>query len=304
MADGTGVLVMAYGTPRTLDDVEEYYTDIRHGRPPSREQLEELTDRYRAIGYSPLYEITQAQAKGIEARLEGVKCYLGQKHAPPFIADAMREMADDGVGHAVGLVLAPHYSSMSIGDYERRARRAARDLGWSGELQVIRSWHLEPGYLKFLATEVRACIARMGPGADERAAVLFSAHSLPARILDSGDPYATQLRETAEAVAGRASVARWEVAWQSAGLTSTPWLGPDITEVMRALAETGIRFFVVCPCGFVSDHLEVLYDVDIEAKRVADELDVDLVRTRMPNDDPGFLDMLAGVVRRTLRAAK
>jgi ferrochelatase len=303
VTDGLGVLVMAYGTPRTLDDVQEYYTDIRHGRPPSAQELEELTNRYRAIGYSPLYEITQAQAKGIEARLDDVKCYLGQKHAAPFIDDAVKEMASDEVVRAVGLVLAPHYSSLSVGDYERRARRAAHDEGWSGELHVIGSWHLEPGYVEFLAAEVRRALDSLTPTAGDRVVVVFSAHSLPAKILEAGDPYEEQLRETAHAVGSRAGVSRWQIGWQSAGRPFVPWLGPDIAEIIQTLADSGVKGVVVCPCGFVSDHLEVLYDIDIEAKQVADGLGVELVRTRMPNDDPAFLEMLAAVVRRTLRAA-
>jgi ferrochelatase len=301
VAEQRGVLVMAYGTPRALEDIEAYYTDIRGGRPPPRELLEELTDRYRAIGGSPLLEITEAQARGIEART-GVKTYLGQKHAAPFIADAVETMATDHVEHAVGLVLAPHYSKMSVGDYAARALRAGEKLGWQGRLEVINSWHLATGYIDFLATETLRALDSLSNGARVGAVVVFSAHSLPERILQSGDPYPLQLRETGEAVARRAGLSRWEVGWQSAGRTADPWLGPDVTDVIAELAAAGAPGVVVCPCGFVADHLEVLYDIDIEARAVALSAGVDFARTAMPNDDPVFLDVVAGVVERAFAA--
>ncbi len=297
MSDRRAVIVMAYGTPRDLDDVEAYYTDIRRGRPPSPELLEELKDRYRAIGgSSPLLEITESQAAGLQERL-GVPAYIGQKHAAPFIADAVASIADNDVEVAVGIVLAPHYSEMSIGDYARRLKGAAADKGWDGRIEVVRNWHLEPGYVEFLAREVDAAKATLPPGAGEPV-VLFTAHSLPEKILENDDPYPTQLRETAEAVAEAAGIARWDTAWQSAGRTADPWLGPDLTEAIQKLAADGVSAVVVCPCGFVADHLEVLYDVDIEAKAVAQGAGVALARTRSPNVDAGFLDAVAGVVSR------
>ena len=298
-----GVLVMAYGTPRQLSEVEAYYTDIRRGRPPTPELLEELTARYRAIGgHSPLLDITTAQAEGIESRLDGVNVFVGQKHATPFIADAVRRMNSDGIEHAVGLVLAPHFSSMSVGDYEARARDAATHCGWHGVLDMIPSWHLEPGYLDFLVTAVRGALAELGEGATEDAVVLFSAHSLPQRILESGDPYPDQLRETARAVAERIPLRKWDIAWQSAGRTAEPWIGPDILEVLPRLKEDGATGVVICPCGFVADHLEVLYDVDIEAKALAHDLELPFARTLSPNADPVFLDALASVVKRALQS--
>lgn len=294
-----GVLVMAYGTPRDLDDVERYYTDIRRGSPPPAELLEELTTRYRAIGgRSPLLEITSAQTEGLQERLDGVKAYLGQKHSPPFISDAVAAMAGDGVEEAVGLVLAPHFSSMSVGDYERRAATAAERFSWSGRLQMVQSWHLEPGYVSLLAERVAAGIGDLAPELREEALVVFSAHSLPQRILRDDDPYADQLRETAEAVAAAVPLPRWRTGWQSAGRTADPWLGPDILEVVEKEAADGTKAIVVCPCGFVADHLEVLYDLDIEAKQAAAERGLELRRTRSPNADPEFLDVLATVVRR------
>ena len=187
---------------------------------------------------------------------------------------------------------------MSIGDYERRARQGAEDAGWTGVLEVIQSWHLEPGYIELLAGRVSDSLASLPHESRNNAVTVFTAHSLPERILQENDPYPDQLHETAAAVAARAGVERWTVAWQSAGHTADPWLGPDILEVIEDLAGRGVTGIVVCPCGFVADHLEVLYDIDIEARELADKLGIALARTASPNDDPAFLDMLATVVRR------
>ncbi len=298
---GQAVLVMAYGTPADLDDVERYYTDIRRGRPPPPELLEELTERYRAIGgRSPLLEITRAQVAGLEERLDGVRAYLGQKHSPPSVADAVEEMARDGIGSAVGLVLAPHFSRMSVGDYERRARLAATEKGWPGRLTMIESWHLEPGYIALLAERVGEAVASLSRETRDEALVVFSAHSLPERILQRNDPYPVQLRETADAVASAAMLTRWRCGWQSAGRTEDPWLGPDILEIIEEEAAAGTRAIVACPCGFVADHLEVLYDLDIEARAAATAAGIEFTRTRSPNTDPGFLDAVASVVQRSL----
>jgi protoporphyrin/coproporphyrin ferrochelatase len=298
----TGVLVMAYGTPAGVDEIEAYYTDIRGGRPPTPELLEELTARYRAIGgKSPLLEITETQARGIEERL-GVPAYLGMKHASPRIGAAVERMRDDGVARAIGLVLAPHYSSMSVGDYERRVRAAASESGWDGSLDMIESWHLEPAFIDFLCKRVDYAIRTLTKDVRRDSTVVFTAHSLPERILEAGDPYAEQLRATGEAVARQLGLDAWRIGWQSAGRTNDPWIGPDVLRVITDLAAAGQRGVVVCPSGFVSDHLEVLYDIDVEARQVAGELGIELVRTASPNDDPEFLDALASVVRRKLAA--
>jgi ferrochelatase len=297
----TAVLVMAYGTPRDLSEVEAYYTDIRRGRPPTREQLEELIGRYRAIGgQSPLLGITTAQANGLRDRLGGPAVHMGLKHASPRIEEAVARMKAEGIERAVGLVLAPHFSSMSVGDYEARVVQAARDTGWSGAFTMIESWHLEPGLLAFLQEALGTARGRLPEEAREDAVVLFTAHSLPERILAAGDPYPTQLRETAEAVATMTGIKKWETAWQSAGRTADPWIGPDILEVLPRLKEDGAPGVIICPCGFVADHLEVLYDVDIEARSLAERLQLPFARTASPNDDPVFLDALASVVRRAL----
>ena len=295
------VLLMAYGTPRDLDDVEAYYTHIRHGRPPSPEALRDLTDRYRAIGgRSPLLEITREQARCLQEAL-GIPVLVGQKHSSPFIADAFDEIMRAGVDRVLGLVLAPHYSRMSIGDYERRAKTAARENGWTGEFIMVDSWHLEPGYLRLLSERVQTALARSPDGARDDAVVVFSAHSLPTAILRDGDPYPEQLGETAAAVAERAGLDTWTTAWQSAGATEQEWLGPDLLEVIEKIAADGRRGIVVCPCGFVADHLEVLYDVDIEAAGRATELGLSLTRTASPNADPDFIATLASVARKALQ---
>ncbi len=276
---------MAYGTPATPACIEAYYTHVRRGRPPAPEQLAELEARYAAIGgTSPLLERTQAQARGLAAALgPGHRVELGMKHAAPFIEDGVAALRDAGAEELVGLVLAPHYSRLSVGEYAARAGAGVR---------VVESWHLEPGYLDLLARFVGEVAT---PGSE----VVFTAHSLPSRILDEGDPYPAQLHETAAAVAQRADLARWSVAWQSAGRTAEPWIGPDILEVLRARAgEGGAGHVVVCPAGFTSDHLEVLYDLDVEAAALAAELGLGFARTRMPNDDPQLCATLADVVRR------
>lgn len=291
-----GILVMAYGTPRSLDEVEAYYTDIRHGRPPAPRLIADLKERYRAIGgHSPLLEITRAQADGLQERL-GIPVYLGQKHAAPKILDAVAAAQRDGVERLIGIVLAPHYSKMSVGDYSARARRAAEELGWNGALEVIPSWHTEPGFLDWLSSRVKEAIAELPADLQDNALVIFSAHSLPERITRSSDPYPEQLAETARAVAERSGLADFCVGWQSAGRTADPWLGPGLIEILQRESAGGRRAAVVCPCGFVSDHLEVLYDIDIEAQDEARRLGIELRRTRSPNDDPAFLDVLAGVV--------
>ncbi|MGH2730391.1 MAG: ferrochelatase [Actinomycetota bacterium] len=302
MPEHSGVLVMAYGTPAGLKEIEGYYTDIRGGRPPSADELAALISRYEAIGgRSPLLEISRHQAEGLQARLEGVRTYLGMKHSEPTIPSAIAQMAADGVTSAVGLVLAPHYSSMSVGDYARRAHRSAEEIGYNGKLEIIESWHLEPGFIDLLAGTVRAAWNRLSYGARSAGIVVFTAHSLSQRILQANDPYPEQLRATAQAVADSAGITRWRTAWQSAPTGADDWLGPDLAATLTEIASFGGRGVVVCPCGFVSDHLEVLYDIDVEAREVAAGLGLELVRTELPNDDPAFLDTLCLVVRRALR---
>lgn len=295
-----GVLVMSYGTARGPDDVEAYYTHIRGGRSPSPELLEELKERYRAIGgRSPLLEITERQVRGLEAQLNargdaGFRAYNAMKHQSPYIEDAVRAMAADRLSRGVGIVLAPHYSRMSVGQYVERAEKAAAEHGV--ETTFVQSYHDHPDFVAFVADRVEEAMSELPDELRGNAPVVFSAHSLPARILAEGDPYPQQLHDTANAVAERLGLRAYLAAWQSAGRTGEEWLGPDLSVVIRRLAEAGHRAVVSCPVGFVADHLEVLYDVDIEAQEAAREAGVTLVRTRSPNDDPAFLRVLATVV--------
>jgi ferrochelatase len=304
-ADQFGLVVMAYGTPRTTGEIADYYTDIRRGRPPSPEQLADLVRRYEAIGgTSPLAERTEAQRAALERALarrmpDRWTVVLGQKHAPPFVEDAVADLADAGITDAVGLVLAPHYSKFSVGEYQRRAAEAGTDRGVT--VSAIDHWHLEPAYLEFLADATRE--ARVDLPANHT--VLFTAHSLPERVLVD-DPYPDELRESAHAVATRLALPRegWDLCWQSAGRTPEPWRGPDVLEVIRALGARG-ECDAVCVCaqGFTSDHLEILYDLDVEARTVAREAGLGFVRTRSLNDAEPVMAALADRVIARIAAA-
>ncbi|SDW00946.1 ferrochelatase [Alicyclobacillus hesperidum] len=299
-----GLLVMAYGTPHSLDEVLPYYTDIRHGRPPSDEQLADLIRRYEAIGgVSPLAEITRRQAEGLAELLNAdggrpVRLYQGMKHTTPFISDAVEKMQEDGITEAIAIVLAPHYSTMSIETYHKQVRETAARLGGPA-FRYIRDWHMEPRFLDVLTSRVQEALARCSD--PQNAMVVFSAHSLPARILEMNDPYVDQLRESGDEIAKRLNLPHYMYAWQSAGRTHEPWLGPDILDVLSELREQGYREVVSCSQGFVADHLEVLYDIDIEAQARARDLGLHLVRTRQMNDDPAFLAGLRDAVRRAER---
>lgn len=294
-----GVVVMAYGTPKAPSEIEAYYTHIRRGNAPTPEQLADLTKRYEAIGgVSPLAERTEAQRRGIEAALEeqapgATRVILGQKHAAPFIEDAVTSLADAGINHVVGLVLAPHYSGFSVGQYQQRLRDAAAEHGMT--TSHIDRWHLEESYVSFLTGAVQDALIAM----PAKTTVVFTAHSLPERVLVD-DPYPEELSESAAAVAdalGLASRAGWSLGWQSAGRTPEPWRGPDILDIIRDLAtHDEVDGVLVCPQGFVSDHLEVVYDLDIEAQKLADDLGLAFARTEVLNDHGPVLAALATLV--------
>ncbi len=299
--DRTAVVLMAYGTPRSPAEILPYYTDIRRGRPPTDEQLADLTARYEAIGgVSPLARLTEAQRDALQAALDEITpgryhVVLGLKHADPKVEDAVADVVAHGYRRIVGAVLAPHYSAYSIGQYLGRARDAAavHDI----EVPGVESWATEPAFVEFLADDLGRRLASM----PERTRVLFTAHSLPERILTTGDPYPDELRATAESVAGRLGLAEgsgWQLAWQSAGRTPEPWLGPDVLEVIDDLAGTGradrsVDGVVVSAVGFVADHLEVLYDLDIEARTRAEQHGLAFDRTACVNDDRAVMAALA-----------
>ncbi len=294
------VLLMAYGTPRTKDEILPYYTDIRRGRAPTPELLAELTARYDAIGgLSPLKQLTEAQQSGLQHALDALEpgrytVFLGLKHATPFIEESVNDIAAQGFTRIVGVVLAPHFSSYSIGQYLGRTREAAAPHGM--EVTGVESWAVEPAFVDFLAQDMRAKLSGLPP----RTKVLFTAHSLPQRIIDAGDPYPNELRATAEAVASAIGLSHWSIAWQSAGRTPEPWIGPDILAVIDELsAAEGDEAFdgvLVCACGFVADHLEVLYDLDIEAARHATDRGLAFARTACVNDDRAVMAALAARV--------
>jgi ferrochelatase len=295
-----GVLVMAYGTPSSRDGVATYYTRIRHGRPPSDEQLADLVRRYDAIGgISPLTRRTLDQVAALAAALEAsdpgrFDVRFGSKYEPPLIEEAAAALRDEGFTEVVGLALAPHSSTMSTDQYMARAREA---LGDAVVLRAVGAWWEAPGFLELVARRVTDALERLPEDQRQSTEVIFSAHSLPERILSDGDTYADQLRESADRAARLAGVTRYDVAWQSAGRTTETWLGPDILEVLALKAAAGVTCVVSCPIGFVSDHLEVLFDIDVEAQRVAREVGITLVRTDSLNDDPTFVAVLADVVR-------
>lgn len=294
----TAVLLMAYGTPRSREEILPYYTDIRRGRPPTEEQLSDLTARYEAIGgLSPLAALTEAQRDALQTALNNIApntyhVALGLKHAAPMIEDAVQQLAQEGFTKIVALVLAPHFSSFSIGQYIDRATTAATPHGIS--VVGITSWATEEAFIDFLAADMSAKLATM-PAATH---VLFTAHSLPQRIIDAGDPYPAELRSTAVAVAAKVGLtenAQWSIAWQSAGRTPEPWIGPDILDVIDQLATqsnpaTGV---LVSACGFVADHLEVLFDLDIEASHRAQQHGLAFARTECVNDNGAIMNALA-----------
>jgi ferrochelatase len=296
----TGVLVMAYGTPSTPDVVEAYYTRIRHGRPPTLELLADLQRRYNAIGgTSPLAERTADQVAGIAAALDRTApgefdVRFGSKYEPPLLEDAARSFSNDGFTSVIGLVLAPHSSSMSTDQYMTRAKEA---LGDGVHFTAIGAWWEFPGFLELIAARVLDALSCIPLERRATTEVIFSAHSLPEKILESGDNYPEQLRESARRAAAIANVTTWDVAWQSAGRTADPWIGPDILTVLRTKRAEGLTDIVSCPIGFVADHLEVLFDIDIEAQGVAREIDLNVVRTTSLNADPAFVELLARVVR-------
>jgi ferrochelatase len=284
------VVLMAYGSPERLADVPAYYSDIRGGRPIRPDLLEDLVERYRRLGIdegSPLNAITEETRAALEAELGDVPVFTGMKHWTPRIAEAADAAVSAGADTVVGLVLAPHYSAMSIAGYRTQLEQA---LDGRAELAFIDSWHDEPGFVELLADRVR------GTGAH----VVFTAHSLPARILEAGDPYKDQLLETSRLIAERAGLDDWSFSFQSESQTGEPWLGPDILDHLEELHERGITEVLVCPVGFVADHLEIRWDIDHEAAEKARELGLNFRRIEMPNADPAFIEVLAGLVRRVL----
>jgi len=283
----TGVLCMAYGSPATEVDIEAYYTHIRGGRKPTREALDELTARYRAIDGSPLTAVTRAQAAALGKQL-GLPAFVGMKHAPPFIGDGAAEAQAAGIKRLVALPLAPHFAEMSVGGY-RRALAAA----WDGDLVFVPGFHDHPAFISAIRTVLSESLAESWPDH-----LFFTAHSLPARIVAEGDGYHDRLLESCRLVEAGMKLPKWEFAFQSASTTGEPWLGPDLLE---AVERSGARNVLVCPIGFVADHLEVLYDLDVEAQAFARSHGITIRRTASFNTRPEFIAAMAAVVTDALR---
>lgn len=299
-----GLLVMAYGGPDNLGEVEPYLMDVRGYRPTSPEIVHEVRERYREIGgRSPILERTQAQAEAIESALnahgQNFRAFVGMRHWNPFIQDTLAEMRAQGIERTVGLVMAPHYSRMSIQAYFKKIEEADSGI----QIARIYDWHLLPEYLNALADRVRTALERVPESVRAEVPVIFTAHSLPERILEWGDPYPLQLLATTDALMERLGPRPHEFAYQSAAISTEPWLGPDASEVMEHYAAQGKRHMLICPIGFVCEHVEILYDIDIVYQNLAKKLGVQLERIEMLNDEPEMIRGLAGLVKHTAKEA-
>lgn len=300
-----GVLLMAYGGPESMSEIPGYLADIRDGRPTTPAVLAEISRNYEAIGgRSPISALTRLQADGVEHALNPLgeparfKMYLGMRHWAPWIEDTVGQMSADGINRAVSMVLAPHYSGMSVARYQAKIADGLAMYRTTIDFAHVDSYHTAPGLIEALSDRVRAGMARWPDSDRESVHVLFSAHSLPERIIRAGDPYDAQVHETAQLVADRAGVPpdRWSWSYQSAGRSPEPWLGPTYPDHLAALASRGVRNVVSVPVGFVSDHVEVLYDIDIDGRRIAHSLGMRLERPPSLNDDPRFVQQLALIV--------
>ncbi|MGV3043061.1 ferrochelatase [Staphylococcus rostri] len=298
MTTTMGLLVMAYGTPYKKSDIEPYYTDIRHGRKPSQEELDDLTRRYEAIGgLSPLAGTTERQGEALVAALNNsglykdveFKLYIGLKHIHPFIEDTVMQMHEDGITEAVTVVLAPHYSRFSIGSYNKRAKEQADKYGM--QLHHVNSYFEQPKFIEYWSMRINEVLANIPEQEYDKTMLVVSAHSLPEKmIVESNDPYPQQISKTAQLIAGHIPLKNIAVGWQSAGNTGTPWLEPDVQDLTRDLHQTlGCKHFIYTPVGFVAEHLEVLYDNDYECKVVCDEVGATYHRPPMPDTHPLFI---------------
>ncbi|ENI8649201.1 ferrochelatase [Listeria monocytogenes] len=303
MTKKVGLLVMAYGTPYKDEDIERYYTDIRHGHKPSEEMIADLRGRYHAIGgLSPLAKITEAQAYGLEKALNDsqdeveFKAYIGLKHIEPFIEDAVEAMHKDGIEEAISIVLAPHYSIFSVEAYNKRAKDAADKLG-GPSIKAINDWYKQPKFIQMWADRINETAKQIPADELLDTVLIVSAHSLPEKIKQHNDPYPDQLQETADFIFEKVVVPHYALGWQSEGKTGEPWLGPDVQDLTRELyGQEKYKHFIYTPVGFVAEHLEVLYDNDYECKVVTDEVGAAYHRPPMPNADPEFLEVLRTVI--------
>lgn len=298
----TGVLLLAYGSPDSPDQVEPYFRHIRGGRAPSPKAVEHLRHRYELVGgRTPLLRITTETANALQAALDrrapgAFRVYVAMKHWHPFIADVVPRIAADGIQRLIVIVLAPHFSRLSIAGYRHSLDQAIAGLDAPMDVTFVESWHLQPALIELMGNRVREALLSIPVERRAATCVVFSAHSLPVRIRSWDDPYESQLLASCAAVASQAGLEGWRFAWQSAGNTGEPWFGPDIVEYLQQLHVEGVRSVLSVPIGFVCEHLEVLYDIDYEAARKAADLGMELRRTRMPNASPEFIAVLEAIV--------
>ncbi|MBO1205294.1 MULTISPECIES: ferrochelatase [Staphylococcus] len=304
MTKTVGLLVMAYGTPYKESDIEAYYTDIRHGKKPTEAELQDLKDRYKFIGgLSPLAGTTNRQAEALCETLNHsytdveFKLYIGLKHIHPFIEDAVKAMNEDGIEEAVTVVLAPHYSSFSVGSYNKRAKEEADQYGIA--LTHVEHYYQQPKFIQYWTEKINETLAQIPENEHDETVLVVSAHSLPKGLIEqNNDPYPNELHDTAELLKAKSNIIHVAEGWQSEGNTGTPWLGPDVQDLTRALYEDyNYKNFIYTPVGFVCEHLEVLYDNDYECKIVCDELGVNYFRPKMPNTDPLFIGAIVDEIK-------
>jgi protoporphyrin/coproporphyrin ferrochelatase len=305
-APESAVLLLAYGGPDSLDDVGAYVLDVRGGRPTPPDLVAEMRRRYALIGgRSPLLEITRRQASALEQRLNAdgqsprVRTYVGMRHWHPYIRDVLPQIVADGIHHVVALCMAPHYSKLSVGAYIQKVREAQEGLDDSLDITFVPSWYSHPLFIQAVVNRVKSAIKRFPREMQAHLTYVFTAHSLPSFILDQGDPYGSQLRETARMIAGQLGLhpTSWQFCYQSAPPGQTAWLGPSIKDVVVDLARSGRTNILVTPIGFVADHVEVLYDVDIEARGLAEQAGARLERSESLNAADDFIEALADIVR-------
>jgi ferrochelatase len=305
----TAVILLAYGGPESLDDIPEYLLDIRGGRHTPQHLIDDITERYRLIGSrSPLLEITQSVAIKLQREI-GRPVYVGMRHWSPFIKDVVAQMSADGIEHMVAICMAPHYSMLSIGKYKEQLDAAISAItdpnGRGMTVDFVESWHLQPAYLQGIAANVREALSRWPRAERDQVLVIFTAHSLPEFILERGDPYDDQLRETATSLAELLALpdARWTFSYQSAALTGVPWLGPQIEDLVGQLADQGQKDLLIAPIGFIADHVEILYDIDIGVQNIAQGKGIRLERTDMLNDDDLLVEALASLITEAVAPA-
>lgn len=303
MKTEVGVLLMAHGSPDSLEEVGPFLDYVRGGRPTPQALVEEIREHYRRIGgRSPLLDLTQAQATALQARLnlagDRFRVYVGMRNWRPFIQDTVQQMVTDGLQRVIALSLAPQYSQLSVGAYEQALARAQAALGVSLDVRCIASWHAHPLLLQAFAEKIQEALARLPWGEPAQVHPIFTAHSLPERILAEGDPYAAEVEGTARGVAALVGFTEWDLAYQSQGATADPWLGPTLEAVLQRCAARGQRQVLLVPIGFVCDHMEILYDLDIVAQRIAQEQGLSLTRTASLNTSPCFIEALADVIQR------